>query len=349
MTDMAARQGLTRTKAGMTFGVMLPHFGPNVTADRLLGAGELVEQLGFDAVWVRDHLLWRPHAHEARESITFVEPLITLAALGARTTRLLLGTSVLIPIRAPLKAAQELAALSYLNGGRVVAGLGAGHEPAELRMGGVDPSRRRQAVTETIDILRRAWTEDHVVHEGEIYKVDDATLEPKPVVQVPILFGGPSRIAVQIAAERCDGWIAGTLPWLTLDDRLAHLAALEATSGRRLLRISVPRIRIGPDREEVRAGVNVAGLVEDGQHHWIRPASGGWTGFEDVEGAVLAGSPADIVDGVLEISRRGFDHFVFDIRSQFATFEATLGLINERVVPALRSAMATTPEDNRAQ
>jgi alkanesulfonate monooxygenase SsuD/methylene tetrahydromethanopterin reductase-like flavin-dependent oxidoreductase (luciferase family) len=333
----------------MTFGVMLPHFGPNVTAGRLLGAGELVEQLGYDAVWVRDHLLWRPHAHEARESITFLEPLITLATLGARTQRLLLGTSVLIPIRAPLKAAQELAALSFLSGGRVVAGLGAGHEPAELRMGGVDPSRRRQAVTETIDILRRAWTEDHVVHQGEIYTVDDATLEPKPVVPIPILFGGPSRIAVQIAAERCDGWIAGTLPWLTLDDRLAHLAALEAASGRRLLRISVPRIRIGPDREKVRTAVNVAGLVEDGQHHWIRPPSGDWTGFEDVEGAVMAGDPADIVAGVLEFWRRGFDHFVFDIRSQFATFEATLGLISEQVVPVLRSAMAATPSDDHAK
>lgn len=340
MIDATARPGLARTSAGMTFGVMLPHFGPAVTRDRLLGAGELVEQLGFDAVWVRDHLLWRPHAHEARESITFIEPLITLAALGARTSRLLLGTSVLIPIRAPLKVAQELAALSYLTGGRVVAGLGAGHEPAELRIGGVDPSRRRQAVIETIEILRRAWTEDHLVFDGEMYTVDDATLEPKPVVPLPILFGGPSRIAVQIAAERCDGWIAGTLPWLTLDDRLAHLAMLERASGHRLLRISVPRIRIGRDRDQVRASVNVAGLVEDGQHHWIRPASGDWAGFADVEGAVLAGAPADIVAGVLEFWQRGFDHFVFDVRSQFATFETTLGLVADEVLPALRSAMA---------
>ena len=340
---------LARTPTSMTYGVMLPHFGPHASRARLLAAGELVEQLGFDAVWVRDHLLWRPHAHEARESITFVEPLITLAALGARTQRLLLGTSVLIPIRAPLKAAQELAALSYLTGGRVVAGLGAGHEPAELRIGGVDPSRRRQAVIETIEILRRSWTEDHVVVNGEIYTVDDATLEPKPVVPLPILFGGPSRIAVQIAAERCDGWIAGTLPWLTLDDRLAHLAALEAASGSRRLRISVPRIRVGSDREKVRSEVNVAGLVEDGQHHWIRPPKGDWTTFEDVEGSVLAGDPADIVAGVLQFWRRGFDHFVFDIRSQFATFEATLGLINEQVVPALRSTMAAVPADDHAR
>lgn len=343
MTGPTAAARLARTQDGMTFGVMLPHFGPNVTRDRLVGAGELVEQLGFDAVWVRDHLLWRPHAHEARESVTFIEPLITLATLGARTSRILLGTSVLIPIRAPLKMAQEMAALSYLSGGRVVAGFGAGHEPAELRIGGVDPRTRRQAVIETIGIARRIWSEDHVEFSGSVFSVEDATLEPKPDPAMPVVFGGPSRIAVDLAVDHCDGWIAGTLPWLTLDDRLAYLETREAETGRRLLRISVPRIRIGADRAATRAGVNVAGLVEDGQHHWLRPPSGQWSTFDDVEGAVLAGDADDIRAGILAIWRRGFDHFVFDIRSQFATFEATLGFLAETVVPAVRAEMRRNP------
>lgn len=332
---------LVASDGGMTYGVMLPHFGPHVTPRRLLDAGELVERLGFDAVWVRDHLLWRPHAHEARESLTFVEPLITLAALGARTSRILLGTSVLIPVRQPLKVAQEVGALDYLTGGRMIVGVGAGHDRAELMMGGgIDPSNRRQAVTEMIRILRLALTEDHVRFEGEIYNVDDATLEPKPERPVPILFGGPSRAAVEIATVEADGYIVGTLPFLTMDDRLAYLRERQESLGRRMALVSVPRVRIERDRAKARAAINVAGMVEDGQHHWKKPASGWWNELADVEGAVFAGEPGDIIEGVLKLRERGFDHFAFDVRFQFDRFEELLELVASEILPVLRRETA---------
>jgi alkanesulfonate monooxygenase SsuD/methylene tetrahydromethanopterin reductase-like flavin-dependent oxidoreductase (luciferase family) len=340
VTRPAVENPLARTERGMTFGLMLPHFGPHVTPERLMGAGELAERLGFDAVWVRDHLLWKPHAHEERSSLTFLEPLITLAALGARTTRLILGTSVLIPVRHPLKVAQELAALSYLSGGRVVAGVGAGHDRNELLLGGIDPLRKRQAAIEMIRLVKAALADDHVSFQGESYEVEDATLEPRPARPIPVLFGGPSRRAVEVATMEADGYIVGTLPFLTMDDRLAYLREREAELGRRMTLVSVPRIRIDSDRARARAAVNIAGMVEDGQHHWLRPASGWWNSLEDVEGAVFAGEPGDIVEGVLKLWDRGFDHFVFDVRFQFEQFEALVELIAERVVPELRSVMA---------
>jgi alkanesulfonate monooxygenase SsuD/methylene tetrahydromethanopterin reductase-like flavin-dependent oxidoreductase (luciferase family) len=343
MTDAVAPAipQLVAPDGGMTYGVMLPHFGPHASAERLMASGELVERLGFDAVWVRDHLLWRPHAHEARESLTFVEPIVTLAALGARTRRILLGTSVLIPIRQPLKLAQEIASLSYLTGGRVIMGVGAGHDRAELKMGGgIEPENRRQAVTEMIRIVRLALGEDHVVFDGEVYSVEDATLEPKPAQRIPIVFGGPSRTAVDIATAETDGYIVGTLPFLTMDDRLSHLRARQAATGRRMALVSVPRIRIDRDRTKARAAVNVAGMVEDGQHHWIKPASGWWHELEDVEGAVFAGTPMDIIDGVLKLRARGFDHFAFDVRFQFDRFEELLELIAAEILPVLRRETA---------
>lgn len=342
MNQTAVANPLARTDRGMTYGVMLPHFGPHVTPQRLMAAGELVERLGFDAVWVRDHLLWRPHAHEAAGSIAFVEPIVTLAALGARTSRIQLGTSVLIPIRHPLKLAQELAALSYLTGGRVVAGVGGGHGRDELALGGVDIRQRRVAVQEMIAIIRRVLAEDHVTVEGEVFPLEDVTLEPKPPAPLPIYFGGPSRVAVEIAADHADGYLIGTLPFLTMDDRLGYLRELEAARGRKLTLVSVPRVRIEPDRTKARAAVNVAGLVEDGQHHWMKPASGWWNTLEDVEGAVFAGEPADIVEGVMKLWERGFDHFVFDVRFQFGQFEAMLELIASEIVPELRRLQAGT-------
>jgi alkanesulfonate monooxygenase SsuD/methylene tetrahydromethanopterin reductase-like flavin-dependent oxidoreductase (luciferase family) len=191
-----------------------------------------------------------------------------------------------------------------------------------------------------LQVVRAALGEDHVRFAGEVYDIDDASLEPRPDRPLPLLFGGPSRSAADIAVQHADGYIVGTLPFLTMDDRLAYLREREAALGRRLSLISVPRIRIDSDRARARAAVNVAGMVEDGQHHWLKPASGWWNTIEDVEGAVFAGEPMDIVEGVLKLWERGFDHFAFDVRFQFDRFEEMLELIAERVVPELRREMS---------
>ncbi|MBI3063555.1 MAG: LLM class flavin-dependent oxidoreductase, partial [Deltaproteobacteria bacterium] len=115
----------------MKFGVLLPHFGKEASPSRLIDGSRMCEELGFESVWVRDHLLWHPHGME-KAGLKFVEPLITLAAIAAVTKKMILGTAVLIPVRWPLKLSQDLASLSYMAGGRVIAGIGLGSTPAEL-------------------------------------------------------------------------------------------------------------------------------------------------------------------------------------------------------------------------
>src|SRR3990170_8453571 len=214
---------LARGGRGVTFGGLMPHFGAHAGPARVLEGAGHVERLGFDAAWCRDHLLWHPHGHEAGGDVTFLEPLVTLSAIGALTKRIVVGTSVLIPVRSPLRLAQEYATLAHLTGGRVILGIGAGHEVDELVAAGVDPARRRQTVTETVEIVRRLWADDHVTYAGEIFSIDDVTIRPKPPASIPILFGGPSRYAVRLAGQHCDGWIAGIIPLDTLDARLAEL------------------------------------------------------------------------------------------------------------------------------
>jgi len=331
----------------MTYGVLLPHFGPHSTRARILGAGKLAERLGFDAVWVRDHLLWKPHTHEAADAmpttarrhdeaeLTFLEPIVTLATLGANTERITLGTSVLIPLRSPAKTAQELAALSYLTGGRVVAGIGAGHDRAEIAAAGMDPDRRRETVIDMAAILRRLWSEDEVTYRGEIFSLDSATLRPHPPIPIPILFGGPSRLAVRLAVQHYDGWIAGTVPFSTLDGRLERFHELAASAGKTPALVSVPRTSIDRDRSVARRRAKVDAMADDGVHHW---EPGSYSTIEDLRGALLTGEPAEIVEQVLEFADRGFDHFVFDLRWQFERFEEGLELIAERVVPELQRA-----------
>ena len=103
---------------------------------------------------------------------------------------------------------------------------------------------------------------------------------------------------------------------------------------------AVPRMRIERDRAAARAGLDPARMFHEFLRNWEPRPNGSFDTFEDFRGAIWAGEPADIVEGVLEYDRRGVDHFVFDLRDQFARFEETLELIAERVVPEVRAATA---------
>lgn len=332
---------LRRTSAGMTFGVLLPHFGPQATRERIVKGARLIEELGFDAVWARDHLLWHPHAHEKTEDTTFLEQFTTLATVGAVTERLCVGTGVMIPIRTPIRVAQQFATLSFLTGGRVLAGIGAGHERSELRASNIDPAKSHDAVVEMIEIVRRLWDGEDVHFDGEIYHVEHASLRPTPVRPIPILYGGPSRRAARLAGEHADGWLAGTIPLRTLDDRLPRLRAAAEARGKKMWLGAVPRTIIERDRATALARVDVAAMSHDGKKHWIEPPSGSFSTLDDIRGALFAGEPMDIVEGVMELADRGFDHFSFDVRNQFDRFEETLELIADRVLPEVRAATSS--------
>lgn len=324
----------------MTYGVLVPHFGEHATRERILGSGALAERLGFDAVWVRDHLLWKPHGMEGTD-LTFIEPLEVLAALAATTSRVVLGTAVLIPLRWPLKLAQDLATLSYLSGGRVAAGLGMGSNHAELAAAGFSRETRKQVFIETAAILREVWAADDVTFAGERFSFEGITIRPKPVAPIPLWYGGTTRASVRNAVAHCDAWMPGRIPLATLDDRLGYLSELEGQQGRRLVRSIIPLVKIDRDRAKARSGLDVEALAgsSEASKDWIAP-SGGFQTLDDLGGIVAAGEPDEVADQIALIAERGIDHFVFDLRMQFNTFEESLELIAERVLPQLQKARA---------
>ncbi len=338
---------LRRPVTGMTFGVLLPHFGPHASRRRLIEGIKLIEDLGFDAVWARDHLLWHPHSHEEHTDMTFLEPFTTLIGLGTLVERLVIGTGVMIPVRHPIRVAQQYLTLSYLTGGRVIAGFGAGHG-GELRAAGIDPARKHQAVLEMIDIVRRLWTEDEVTMEGEIFRVHHASLEPKLEYPLPILYGGPSQRAARIAATHADGWLAGTVPLTTVDARLSYMRRLLGGIDHLFLSVT-PRTILDEDRERARSRVNVERMSRDGKRNWVIPPGGAFRTLEDIRGVVVVGDPGDVAAGILEYYNRGFDHFTFDVRNQFDRFEETLETISRSVLPMVREGIAqsSVPQSDR--
>ena len=140
----------------MNYGVLVPHYGKYCTAERLMSGAKRIEELGFDSLWVRDHLIWKPHGMEGTDQ-TFLDPFITLAAMAGVTKKIALGTAVLIPVRWPLKVAQNFSSLSFLSERLIHAGFGIGSNPQELAAAGFDVKNREAIFIETLEICHQVW------------------------------------------------------------------------------------------------------------------------------------------------------------------------------------------------
>src|SRR5881409_1224737 len=186
------------------FGVTLPQI-KRTWAEARAAALEF-DRLGFDSVWVCDHLYGVP-----LPNLPILEAWSELAAVAAITERVELGTLVTPPFfRNPAVFAKQVATIDQVANGRVIVGLGGGWFAAEFEAYGCPfPSlgARLRALEETCEVLKRLWTEERVTFEGRHVTVRDAMCEPKPVRRPAILIGGGGeRVLMGIAARHADIW-----------------------------------------------------------------------------------------------------------------------------------------------
>ena len=178
-------------------------FGPR----ELLDFSVLAERLGLEIVAVSDHFQpWRHHGGHSPASLTW------LGALGERTERALLGTSVLTPTMRyhPSVVAQSFATLACLNPGRVFLGVGTGEAMNETPATGDEwPSakERRARLTEAIELMRRLWTEERVTFTGDWYRTERATVYDRPEEPVPVFVAASGPLAAKLAGRVGDGFI----------------------------------------------------------------------------------------------------------------------------------------------
>ena len=204
-------------------------FGPR----ELLDYSVLAEQLGLDSIAVSDHFQpWRHHGGHSPGALTW------LGALGERTERALIGTSVLTPTMRyqPAIVAQAFATLACLNPRRVFLGVGTGESLNETPVtGGEWPGakERRQRLAEAIEVIRRLWTEERVTFEGEFYRTDRATIYDRPEERVPVYVAASGPLAAKLAGRVGDGFIATSGKRRGLyDELLAGLSEGAAQAGR---------------------------------------------------------------------------------------------------------------------
>ena len=191
----------------MQLGIHLPHIGRKAGPDSIRRAAIQAEELGFDDVWVSEHIIV-PKDGGYPPSPNFWDPVLTLAWAAAATSRVRLGTSVLVlPLRHPLPLAKELATLQNLSGGRLILGAGAGWLEAEFEALGVPFKERGRRMDEGIAMMRAVWSQDPVTFESKWIpaKIESMRSQPQPLVPIPIWIGGSSDAAVK-RALRLDGW-----------------------------------------------------------------------------------------------------------------------------------------------
>ena len=191
----------------MRLGIHLPHIGQKAGPDAIRRAAIQAEALGFADVWVSEHIIL-PRDRMYPPSAVFWDPVLTLTWAAAYTSRVGLGTSVLVlPMRHPLPLAKELATLHNLSGGRLILGAGVGWLEDEFGALGVPFRERGRRMDEGIAMMRAVWSDDPVSFRATTIPavIDDMRILPKPQTPIPIWIGGTSEPALQ-RALRLDGW-----------------------------------------------------------------------------------------------------------------------------------------------
>lgn len=207
-------------------------FGPR----ELLEFSVLAEEVGFDSVMVSDHFQpWRHHGGHAPYSLAW------LAALGERTSRVAIGTSVATPTFRyhPSIVAQAIGTIAVLNPDRVILGIGTGESLNEVPATGMAWPKFKERfgrLRESVELMRLLWTEDRVTFEGEYYRTENATIYDRPEKLVPIYVAAAGPTASRFAGRVGDGFIctSGKAPELYRETLLPNVQIGLEKSGRSL-------------------------------------------------------------------------------------------------------------------
>jgi alkanesulfonate monooxygenase SsuD/methylene tetrahydromethanopterin reductase-like flavin-dependent oxidoreductase (luciferase family) len=198
------------------------------TIDELAALVGLVDQCGYDSLWVGDHLAF---------AVSILDPLLQLAQAAVVSRRLLLGTNVyLLPLRHPGPVAKQVASLDHLCEGRLIFGVGVGGEfPKEFAVAGVPLGERGARLTAAIPLLRQLWNGEKVSYGGKYFgEFSEVAMQP-PARQPggpPVWCGGRADAALARAGRLADGWISYVV---TPDQYRAALAKIEKAAADRAL------------------------------------------------------------------------------------------------------------------
>jgi probable F420-dependent oxidoreductase len=259
----------------MKFGIRLPNSGPLASRKAIFEAAKTAEDLGYDSVWVHDHIVWGTEQHKTHlsagsaEALTeqqlpnFYESLTTLSVLAGLTDRVKLGVAVIIlPLRNPVVLAKQASVLDVLSGGRFLMGVAPGAPKItekEFEAVNVPYHERGKITDDYIKAIKAIWTMPLATYSGKYVSFRDLQIFPKPLQKPhpPILIGGGekglSEKALKRAAELGEGWIPAYLTEEELNEGVKRLRDMTAAAGRSIKMIVGLEMFTSVDEDEEKA------------------------------------------------------------------------------------------------
>ncbi|MEM3890607.1 MAG: TIGR03619 family F420-dependent LLM class oxidoreductase [Nitrososphaerales archaeon] len=238
----------------MRFGVRLPNSGPLASRKSIVEAAKTAEALGYDSIWVHDHIVWGTEQHRTHlsagsaEALTeqqlpnFYESLTTLSVLAGMTERIKLGVAVIIlPLRNPVVLAKQTSVLDVLSEGRFLMGVAPGAPKItekEFEAVNVPYHERGKITDDYIKAIKAIWTMPLATYSGKYVSFKELQIFPKPLQKPhpPILIGGGekglSEKAFKRASELGEGWIPAYLTEEELTEGVKRLREMTAAAGR---------------------------------------------------------------------------------------------------------------------
>lgn len=279
----------------MQIGIHAAQLGRHVDAASVRDFATACEAAGVHSLWVSDHVCWPadiaskyPYTDDgsfpASHDMGWLDPLGTLLFVAGCTSRIRLGTTVLIlPYRLPVITAKQLATLDVVSGGRLILGVGVGWMAEEAEVLGMPWDQRGRRADEQLEIFRRLFTEPQPSFDGEFYRFPAVGFEPKPVQQpLPVWVGGATPAAFRRVARYGHGFQAAFQPLDVVREEWAQVRAACEAAGRDPDEITLSlRLYLDPD-----------GVMEPEKS--------------------VAGSPAAMVERLAELAAAGIGHVVLD-------------------------------------
>ena len=296
-------------------GVTIPNNWGVSDPQQVLALGPEAERMGFDSIWVMDHLFNTGYIRERLDDRPYYHPMAMLSYMSATTQRVILATSVLVlPYHNPVELAKYAATLDQMSGGRVTLGIGVGAMTEEFDALGIPMSQRGSLTNESINLMRELWSSTSPEYHSRNWDFSDLYFSPKPVqTSIPVWVGGSSPGALRRTARLGDGWHPTGLSPEDFAIGRAEVSSLAAAAGRNPHDIAMSaRIEVevhgGPSSQRAASRARLPG---------------------DDMGALRAGLQA--------YGEAGVDHFVLALNSgDISALRRLMATIAEQVIPDFR-------------
>ncbi|SCW69908.1 probable F420-dependent oxidoreductase, Rv2161c family [Sphingobium faniae] len=300
----------------MKIGISVPNNWGVSSPETLIDLAVLAEELGLASIWTSEHFVHVTYVRDRIGERPYYHSLAILSAIASRTTKIALGTSVLVlPFHHPFDLAKYIATLDCLSRGRVILGVGSGNVEEEFDVLGMPWAKRGAMTDEILAILRTLWEQESAAHEGEFWQFSDVHTSPKPYRErrIPIWIGGASPPALRRVARMGDGWQPVGVTPEQFAGQVAELRRMTEQAGR------------DPAEIEVCARFNVA--LDDTE-------SAGHEMLSLVDGRDMA----RMVDIATRFQAAGADHFIYALNGRDPeVLQSMVRAIAQDVLPLVSS------------